>query len=95
MKARIVETDRRICRLKPGDAKRLPRVGAVLGFYLACPACGRLNVVLAEGQHVDERRDETGGELRGLAPGFRCESERCGKHVHVKDGEYVVTDVHA
>ena len=91
MKARIVESDRRVCRLKPGDAKRLPRVGAVLGFYVACPVCGRLNIVLAEGQHVDE----AGAELRGLAPGFQCESPSCAKHVHVKDGEFVVTDVQA
>ncbi len=91
MKARIVESDRRVCRLKPGDAKRLPRIGAVLGFYVACPVCGRLNIVLAEGQHVDE----AGPELRALAPGFQCESSGCAKHVHVKDGEFVVTDVQA
>ena len=90
MRARIVEGDRRICRLVPGDAKRLPRTGPPLGFYVACPACGRLNVVLAEGQHVDE----AGPELRGLAPGFQCESPSCAKHVHVRDGEFVVTDVH-
>ena len=91
MKVRLVSADRRVCRLEPGEVKRMPQVGPVLGFYVSCPACGRLNIVLAEGQQVNE----TAGELRGLAPGFECESPTCGKHVHVKDGELVVTDVHA
>jgi hypothetical protein len=91
MRARLVSADRRVCRLEPGEAKRLPRLGPPLGFYVSCPACGRLNVVLAEGQHVDEAADE----LRALAPGFECESPTCAKHVHVKDGEFVVSDVHA
>ena len=90
MKARLVTADRRVCRLEPGEVKRMPRVGPVLGFYVSCPACGRLNIVLADGQHVNE----TGGDLRGLAPGFECESPTCAKHVHVKDGEFVVIDVH-
>jgi hypothetical protein len=91
MRVRLVEPERRVCRLERGEAKRLPRVGGPLGFYIACPSCGRLNIVLAEGQLVSE----SGGELHGLAPGFECESPMCAKHVHVKDGEFVVTDVHA
>ena len=91
MKAFLVEPERRVCQLKPGDAKRMPRTGGLLGFYLACPACGRLNIVLAEGQLVDESNNE----LHALAPGFECESPICAKHIHVKDGEFVVTDVHA
>jgi hypothetical protein len=90
MKARFVTADRRVCRLEPGEVKRLPHIGPPLGFYVSCPACGRLNVVLAEEQHVNE----TIGDLLGLAPGFECESPICAKHVHVKDGEFVVTDVH-
>ena len=90
MRARLVSADRTVCRLEAGEAKRLPRLGPPLGFYVSCPACGRLNIVLAEGQHVDEG----GGELRALAPGFECESPTCGRHVHVKDGEFVVTHVH-
>jgi hypothetical protein len=74
MRVRLVEPERRVCRLERGEAKRLPRVGGPLGFYIACPS---------------------GGELHGLAPGFECESPMCAKHVHVKDGEFVVTDVHA
>ena len=91
MKAHLVEPERRVCRLRSGEAKRLPRVGGLLGFYVACPSCGRLNIVLAEGQLVDEGN----GELKSLAPGFECESPMCAKHVHVKDGEFVVTDARA
>ena len=89
MKARLVEPERRVCRLRAGEAKRLPRIGGLLGFYVACPSCGRLNIVLAEGQ---ELVDEGSGELRALAPGFDCESPLCAKHVHVRGGEFVVTD---
>ena len=91
MRARLVEPERRVCRLKAGEAKRLPRTGGLLGVYVACPLCGRLNIVLAEGQLVVEGA----GELRGLAPGFDCENPLCAKHVHVKDGEFVVTDAGA
>jgi len=91
MKAHLVAPGRRVCGLKAGEVKRMPRVGGLLGFYVACPACGCLNIVLVEGQLVDE----TGGELRRLAPGFDCESPMCAKHVHVKDEEFVVTHVGA
>lgn len=91
MRARLASAERRVCRLDPGEVKRLPQIGPPLGFYIACPACGRLNVVLAEEQHLDERD----GELRTLAPGFECESPTCARHVHIKDGEFVVTDVHS
>jgi hypothetical protein len=90
MKVRLVAPERGVCRLLPGEVKRLPRLGPPVGFYVSCPVCGRLIVVLADGQHVDE----SGGELRCLAPGFECESPMCAKHVHVKDGEFVVIDVH-
>lgn len=90
MKVKLVAPERGVCRLQPGEVKRLPRLGPPVGFYVSCPVCGRLNVVLADGQHVDE----SNGELRCLAPGFECESPTCAKHVHVKDGEFVVIDVH-
>ena len=89
MKPVLVGRERPVCRLERGEAKRLPVLGPALGFYISCPACGRLNIVHVEGQYLDE----AGGELRGLAPGFECESPTCGKHVHVKDGEFVITDV--
>ncbi len=87
MKVTLVERDRRVCRLRPGEVKRLPAAGPLLGFYVACPACGFLNVVLAEGQHVEE----AAGGLT-LAPGFRCDGGRCGRHVHIKHGELVIAD---
>ncbi len=89
MNVRLVSAERRVCQLQPGEAKRMPQIGPLLGFYIACPACGRLNIVVAREQHVAE----VDGELQGLAPGFDCESPLCGKHVHVKAGELVVTDV--
>lgn len=91
MRARLVAAHRRVCRLEPGEVKRMPQLGPALGFYVSCPACGRLNIVLAEGQRIDE----AAGELRGLAPGFECESPTCARHVHVRDGELVVTDARA
>ena len=89
MKVRLVGPERSVCRLERGEAKRLPRGGGLLGFYFACPACARLNLVIAEGQLVEESK----GELRRLVPGTECENPRCAKHIHVKNGEFVLTDV--
>ena len=52
MKATVVGSERRVCRLGPGEVKRLPGQGVVVGFYVACPECGHRNFVLVQGQQV-------------------------------------------
>jgi hypothetical protein len=76
-----------VCRLERGEVKRIPPEGAPVALYVACPECGYRNFVLANGQHLAE----TPGALT-LAPGFWCDGPRCDRHLHIRDGEFVVTD---
>jgi hypothetical protein len=88
VKAIIVGPERRVCRMQPGEVKRFPADWETpVGFYVACPACGSRNFVLASGQHVSE----VPGALT-LSPGFYCDGPTCDLHIHIKGGELVVTD---
>lgn len=85
MKIVLVGAGRRVCRLQPGEVKRFPIEGALVGFYVACPMCGYRNFVLRHGQHIVE------GPALTLSPGHWCDGPRCDAHVHIRDGELVVT----
>lgn len=86
MRAMVVGHERRVCRLGPGEVKRLPGEGVAIGFYVACPACGFRNFVLVQGQHVFQSE---GGIT--LTPGFWCDGPTCELHLHIKHGQFVVT----
>jgi hypothetical protein len=87
MRAILVGPERRVCRMQPGGVKRFPADwDKPVGFYVACPACGSRNFVLAHAQHVSEA---PGGLT--LSPGFHCDGATCDLHIHIKDGELVVT----
>lgn len=86
MKATMVGRERRVCRLGPGEVKRLAGEGAVVGFYVACPGCGHRNFVLMKGQNAFV----TDGCLT-LTPGFWCDGPTCEWHLHIKHGQFVVT----
>ena len=87
MKAILVGQERRVCRLQPGEVKRFPMGWETpVGFYVACPDCGYRNFLLARGQHVSEV-----GGLLTLSPGLSCDGPTCELHIHIRDGELVVT----
>ena len=86
MKATVVGRERRVCRLGPGEVKRLPGEGVLIGFYVACPGCGYRNFVLIRDQHVLLTADGL-----TLTPGFWCDGPLCDRHLHIKHGQFVVT----
>lgn len=85
MRATVVGRERRVCRLGPGEVKRLPGEGVAIGFYVACPRCGYRNFVLTRGQEVFLTEDGL-----TLSPGFWCDGT-CECHLHIKHGQFVVT----
>jgi hypothetical protein len=86
-------TDPRRCptQLQPGEAKRVPidRARALIGYYIACPRCGMLNMtsVLDREQSVVE----VDGALYELLPGVECNGGLCHHTLSVRDGRFVET----
>jgi hypothetical protein len=51
-------TDHPVCKLHPGELRRVPQDGArsLIGYHVACPACGFVNIALPgeQGLQIDE-----------------------------------------
>ena len=88
MRPLVQSTDPLACHLtlQPGQVRRLPLDPArpLMGYWLACPACGSLNQtsVTEEGQTFEERD----GHLVTFAPGFTC--NRCDRLLAVHGSEW-------
>jgi hypothetical protein len=68
-----------------GEAWAVRQCGFLVGYYLACPFCGRVNVLLADEQQFHER-----GQIPSLVlsfgPGHVC--TQCRRGFRVVDGRF-------
>jgi hypothetical protein len=80
--------------LRPGEIKRCPLdlTHPPITYYVACPACGSLNVVPVSGGKRAVTGD--GGPLT-LAPGFVCWGDSCRRQVEIVSGAFEVADAAA
>ena len=77
----------------PGEVKRIPRsqLHPVVGFYVACPACGIITAITADEQTFTE--DVVDGELAvTMKPGYACNRKSCGKVFAYDRDEIKVSD---
>lgn len=81
----VVRVDRQkaTCKLVRGEVKRLPWTGALLGYYVACPACAFRSIVLPETHVLTERADS----LHSLAA-IRCGSPFCKTWFSIREGHF-------
>ncbi len=57
---RMTVTDRRPCKMRAGDLRRVPqnRALGLVGYYIGCPRCGFVTPILpGHGMAVEERDD--------------------------------------
>lgn len=82
MRLAVVRPGKCIRTLAPGEAKRVLGAGPLVGYYIACPGCRSIVIVLKDGRSMVEADS-------GLSffPGEACRG--CGKMVLVTDGEFV------
>jgi hypothetical protein len=82
---RVARSNECVARLKPGDAKRIPEATAkpLVGYYLACPSCGRVQALLAS--HFLEAADG----LTMTAP-VPCTRDSCLKRFTIHSDEFQV-----
>ena len=89
-------TDPRRCgtTLVSGEAKRLPTdlTKPALNYYVACPACGMLNVVPVAGTPRAVIED---GGLVSMSPGFVCWGDSCKRRIEIVGGAFEVADAAA
>jgi hypothetical protein len=84
---RAVRSDACVARLRPGEVKRIPRPldRPLVGYYLACPVCGRVQAVPAS-----ERGFEEGGAL-SMRPAVTCARRECAKSFSIERDEFIVS----
>lgn len=85
---RVTRSNGCVARLAPGEAKRIPHrnENPLVGYYIGCPACGRVNVVTSFEQTFIE--DDEGLTMR---PGIVCERPSCAKRFSIEQNEFIVT----
>lgn len=77
----VVRSSRCIPRMVPGEVRRTPRTAAhpPAGYYVACPACGKVQAVLAAAlggeQRFTEEEDAAGAPVLSMDPPRAC--DRC------------------
>ena len=71
---RLKRTDGCPLKLAPGEYKRVPLTGPVVGHYIACPKCGfRCMVILAS----ENPGDSDGPDGLTLAQPIKCPRPTC------------------
>lgn len=76
--------------LRPGEAKRVPRdrARALAGYYIACPRCGRPQILSAKSIDPDRGLDVVeAGSLVTITPAHRC--TRCGARYRIERSKFV------
>lgn len=83
---RVVRSDKCVARLAPGEVKRIPSNDErpLVGYYMACPACGRVQAIPATEQTFDE------GAAMTMRPGAACTRTECAKTFSIEGGAFVV-----
>lgn len=71
------------CKMIAGDARRIAQGAYLVGYYLSCPACGMVNVLLSD----EVELQELAGELVGIG-GHSC--SRCSTLFRLKDRAFEV-----
>lgn len=76
-----------VARLAPGEYKRIPVNWDVpVGWYLACPVCKTIAVLLADKYQAQESDDRTLVELQS----WRC--AKCKAELSIVGGQFVRRD---
>lgn len=85
---RATRSDGCVARLAPGEVKRIPArsESPLVGYYIGCPACGRVNAAPSFEQTFVE--DEAGLTMR---PGIDCARPSCMKRFSIEQNEFIVT----
>jgi hypothetical protein len=83
--------------LGPGDVKRVPRFGPLVGLFLRCPACGALGAHAAgdvgpvEAPDPPARPEQPSGlRLAGLGNPAKC--HKCGRRISIVGDDLVATE---
>lgn len=83
-RARITEK-KCVCKMGSGDAWAVRQSGNLVGYYVACPFCGMVNILLA-----DEQRFTEVGTIPDLVlsfePGHGC--TRCRRRFRLAQGVF-------
>ncbi len=87
MRRKLRQVDRCPGRLSPGEYKRVPPTGPIIGVYLACPVCGYRCITIVRAEHVV---DDTDGLLTVKEP---VECLVCAKLAQITRGEFIVDGV--
>lgn len=79
-----------VAKLKAGEIKRIPvsNVTYLVGYYMGCPACGRVQAI----PHTEGNFVETGldvGEKPSLSMGI-VECTRCHVNFEIQNDEAIV-----
>ena len=82
-KTDAVVSSKPVCKLAPGELRRVPtdRSRSLIGYHVACPACGFVNIALpdAEGLRVDEATTTFSERIGCL---------RCHAHLRIDHGAF-------
>lgn len=86
-----------ICHRKmaPGFVKRTLPTGGLVGYWIACPGCGRVRAHLDSEVTFIETTPPPGGrrELLGSQRPMICDQGGCGRRIRVDDGQIEAVDV--
>lgn len=88
----FAEPTRCVRKLAPGEVKRVPARGGLVGFYVCCPSCAFANMVLHEEREGAPRFDEA--EPSGGTPPIRSTLSlrdetrcfRCHRTIRIRAG---------
>lgn len=83
---RAVPSDACVARLAPGEVKRIPkaRERALVGYYIACPSCGRVQAVPATERGFEEVDGLT------MRPEVACARRECTTRFSIERDQYIV-----
>lgn len=68
------------CKMVAGEAWAVRQAGYLVGYYLACPHCGMVNIILSDEAELQEvrRAGVAVPDLVGIIPGVVCTRCRLG-----------------
>ena len=71
-------------RMRPGQVKRVPLKGKLVGYWIACPGCGFVASYLLDEARFTESVDKDGIGLVGIDAPPPC--IRCRRRIECADG---------
>lgn len=74
------------CRMTAGEAWAVRQIGILIGYYLACPICGRVNIILADELTLVEQPDPVLPRLVRISPAVTCSG--CARAFRLTDSRF-------